>query len=206
LPFIYESFADSVRKGSEGVILSRARALNFDWEDFKNRINNELIANVGNFIHRTLTFIWTNYEGEAPKPEAHDDFDDEFEANIQKIVENVAMEISKIELSTGLRRIMEFSAFCNQYFQKKQPWKDKEKAKTCLYLCANAVRTLAILLEPYIPSSTEKLWKQLNLDGSVHEQNWDSASRLSIPEGHRINQPKVLFQRIETQEIEKLRS
>jgi methionyl-tRNA synthetase len=180
--------------------------VNFDWEDFKNRINNELIANVGNFIHRTLTFMWTNYKGEVPKPGDYDHLDDEFEENIQKIAGKVAVEIDKIELGRGLRTIMEFSTFCNQYFQRKQPWKAKEEAKTCLYLCANAVRTLAILLEPYIPFSTDRLWQQLNLDSSVHKQDWDSSSRLSIHEGHRINQPKVLFQRIQTEEIEKPRS
>jgi methionyl-tRNA synthetase len=180
--------------------------VNFSWEDFKNRINNELIANVGNFIHRTLTFIWTNYEGEVPKPEAYDDLDNEFRESIQKIAANVAMEIENNELSRGLKTIMEFSTVCNQYFQRNQPWKDKAKAKTCLCLCANAVRTLAILLEPYIPFSAEGLWQQLNLDGSVHKQDWDSASRLSMPEGHRINQPKVLFQKIQAEEIEQLRS
>lgn len=180
--------------------------VNFSWEDFKNRINNELIANVGNFIHRTLTFIWTNYEGEVPKPEAYDDLDNEFKENIQKIAANVAVEIENNELSRGLKTIMEFSTVCNQYFQRNQPWKDKAKAKTCLYLCANAVRTLAILLEPYIPFSADGLWQQLNLDGSVHKRDWDSASRLSMPEGHRINRPKVLFQKIQAEEIDRLRS
>jgi len=179
--------------------------VNFDWEDFQKRINNELLANIGNFIHRTLTFVWTNYDGEVPRPRAHDESDKEFEEKINKIAEDVAKEIDKIELSRGLRKIIEFSTFCNQYFQRKQPWTDKEKAKTCLYLCVNAVRTLAILAEPYIPFSVEKLWQQLNLEGSVHEQDWDSASKLTISGGHRINQPKVLFKRVEDEDIKRER-
>jgi methionyl-tRNA synthetase len=75
--------------------------VNFDWDDFKNRINNELIANVGNFIHRTLTFIWTNYEGEVPKPKAYDDLDIDFRENIQKIAEKAVADIDRIELSRG---------------------------------------------------------------------------------------------------------
>ncbi|MCZ2856706.1 MAG: class I tRNA ligase family protein, partial [Candidatus Bathyarchaeota archaeon] len=168
-----------------------------------NRINNELIANIGNFIHRTLTFTWANYEGTVPVPKQHDSLDREFANKIEAVAREVGAEIEKVELSRGLRRIIEFSAFCNQYFQRKQPWVNKEQAKTCLYLCINAVRILAILLAPYTPFSTEKLWQQLNLKGSVHEQSWSSALELTIPSGHKINKPKVLFRKIADEEIEK---
>jgi methionyl-tRNA synthetase len=177
--------------------------VNFDWSDFQKRINNELIANVGNFIHRTLTFIHANYGGKIPKPNAYDILDRQLREKIGKIAEDVAQELDKNELSRGLRKIIEFAAFCNQYFQQKQPWVDKENAKTCLYLCANATRTLAILLHPYLPFSTERLWQQLNLRGEVQEQNWKNASELAIPAEHQINQPKVLFRKIEDQEIKR---
>ena len=177
--------------------------VNFDWEDFKNRINNELIANIGNFIHRTLTFTWANYDGKVPEPEQYNDLDREFENKIKTVASEVGAEIEKIELSRGLRKILEFSTFCNQYFQRKQPWTSKEKAKTCLYLCINAVRSLAILLTPYTPFSTEKLWQQLNLEGSVHKQSWSSASELKIQSGHKINKPKILFRKIDEEEIKK---
>jgi len=65
------------------------------------------------------------------------------------------------------------------------------------------VRSLAILLTPYTPFSTEKLWQQLNLEGSVHEQSWSSASELKIQSGNRINKPKILFRKIDEEEIKK---
>jgi len=180
--------------------------VNFDWVDFQKRINNELIANVGNFIHRTLTFIWTKHGGEVPKPQKnYDALDNEFVAKISSVAEDVGEEVERNELSKGLRKIVEFSAFCNQYFQKKQPWVEADKAKTTLHLCVNAVRSLAILLEPYTPFSAEKLWQQLNLEGSVHEQDWNSASQLKIKSGHKIAQPTVLFQKIPNADIEKER-
>jgi methionyl-tRNA synthetase len=179
--------------------------VNFDWQDFQKRINNELLANIGNFIYRTLTFIWTNYNGKVPNPNAYDDLDKGFEDKINRIAPDVAQEIEKIELSKGLRKIVEFSTICNQYFQRKQPWTDKEKAKNCLYLCVNAARSLAILLQPYIPFSTEKLWQQLNLKGDVKEQKWASASKLAISDGHRINQPTVLFKKVEDEAIKEER-
>jgi len=177
--------------------------VNFDWEDFRNRINNELIANIGNFIHRTLTFTWTNYDGKVPEPIQYDNLDHEFENKIRTVASEIGAEIEKIELSKGLRKILEFSTFCNQYFQRRQPWTDKGKAKTCLYLCVNAVRSLAILLAPYTPFSAENLWQQLNQDGSVHKQSWSSALELTIPGGHKINKPKILFGKVTEGEIEK---
>jgi methionyl-tRNA synthetase len=180
--------------------------VNFDWADFQKRINNELIANTGNFVHRTLTFIWTKYQGKVPEPQKnYDVLDNEFLGKIKTVADDVGKEIENNELTKGLRKIVEFSAFCNQYFQKKQPWTDIEKAKTTLYLCVNAVRSLAILLEPYIPFSAEKLLQQLDLQGSIHKQDWDSAAQLKIEGGHRINEPKVLFQKIPDEDIEKER-
>ncbi len=177
--------------------------VNFDWEDFQARINNELIANIGNFIHRASTFIWAKYDGKVPKAETYDGLDREFEEKIKAIANDVGEEIKKGELNKGLRKILEFSSFCNQYFQQKQPWADKENAKTCLYLCVNAVKSLAILLEPYLPFSAEKLWKQLNLKNSVHNQNWSSASKITIKSGHKINEPRILFRKVQDEEIRK---
>jgi methionyl-tRNA synthetase len=176
--------------------------VNLDWDDFQKRINNELIANIGNFIHRTLTFVWTRRDGVVPHAQAYDSLDNELLEKIKNIAANVAEDLERNELSKALRKIVEFSAFCNQYFQKKEPWADAEGAKTALYLCANALHSLAILLEPYTPFSTEKLWSQLNLQGSVHGQRWHSASELTVESGHKINEPKVLFQKIPEKIVE----
>jgi methionyl-tRNA synthetase len=176
--------------------------VNLDWDDFQKRINNELIANIGNFVHRTLTFIWVRHKGIVPHPETYDSLDNEFLGKIRNVAGNVAEEIERNELSKALRKIVEFSAFCNQYFQRKEPWVGAEGATTALYLCANAVHSLAVLLEPYTPFSAEKLWSQLNLQGSVHKQEWSSASQLTVEGGHRINKPKVLFQKIPEKAVE----
>lgn len=158
------------------------------------RTNNELVANIGNFIHRTLTFIWNNFKGKIPEPEKFDDLDKSLENSIKTIADDVRKTIEENKLDKALKTIADFSSFCNQYFQKKEPWKTKNK--NCLYLSVNAVGSLAILLEPYIPLSCEKLWKQLNLTGNVHGQKWDSASQLEIKPNHKINKPEILFKKI----------
>jgi len=177
--------------------------VNFDWKDFQGRVNNELVANLGNLVHRTLTFIWSRFNGKVPQPDQFDDLDKEFQDRIEALGAQVGKELSRIELDRALKRILEFSSYCNQYFQKKQPWTDVKRAATCLYLSANAVRSLAILIEPFIPNSAEALWELLNLKGSASDQDWNSISSLQIVPGHEIRKPKVLFRRIEDAEIEK---
>jgi len=201
--FLDEFSADYLRYYLS-IITSYAQTdVNFDWKDFQSRINNELVANIGNFIHRTLTLIWSKFNGIVPDPEKYDKIDTTFEEKIWKVEEDVGKQLENLELEKALKKILEFSVHCNQYFQKNEPWSNEKRAINCLYLSVNAVRALAILLEPYLPFSAENLWKQLNLEGSIHEQNWDSISKMQIASGHKINKPKILFKKIEDEEIKK---
>ena len=199
--FLNQFPADYLRYYLAAITTYSPSDVNFDWEDFRARINNELIASIGNFIHRTLTFIWSNYDGAVPRPGEFDASDIEFEAAIKKVADEVGEELEKNELSRALKRILDFTKSCNQYFQGKEPWTNKEDAGNCLYLCINAVRSLAILLAPYLPFSTEILWEQLNLRGSIHRQRWASASELAVKDGHSINRPEILFNRVEEERI-----
>ena len=92
-----------------------------------------------------------------------------------------------------------------QYFQTNSPWANKDTSNTTVYVSVNAVRSLAVMLEPFIPFSSEKVWAQLNLEGdsSVHEQNWESAKDIrAIPPGHKLGKVAPIFRKIEAKEIE----
>lgn len=176
--------------------------LNFGWEDFAARINNELIANVGNFVNRALSFAQTKFNAVVPEPKGNDDADNESINEIKKITSEVSELLDKNEIDKALKRILKFSASFNQYFQKKEPWANVDGANNCIYISVNAVHTLAIVLEPYLPFSAEKIWKQLNLGGSVHEQKWDSASELLVKPNHKLGSVEPLFKKIDAKEIE----
>jgi len=175
--------------------------LNFDLDDFAARINNELIANVGNFVNRALSFTQTKFNGIVPEPKEHDDADKESINEISKMPAEAGELIKANEIDKTLKRILKFSAHFNQYFQKKEPWANIESATTCIHISVNAVRSLAIVLEPYIPFSAEKMWQQLSLAGYVHEQNWDSASQLLIKPKHKLGNIEPLFRKIAEKEI-----
>jgi len=176
--------------------------VNFDWKEFAAKINNELVANIGNFLYRVLSFVYTRFDATIPRPKDPDELDAELVLKIKEATQNSGNYIEKNELDKGLRTIVELSTFCNQYFQRKEPWKRVENAANCLFYAANATRSLAILLHPYIPYSTNELWAQLRLEGSVDEQRWDSAKEILLEAGHKISKPKVLFQKISEDELQ----
>jgi methionyl-tRNA synthetase len=177
--------------------------LNFDWDEFAAKINNELLSNIGNFVNRALSFTNKKFDSIVPKSNQYDSLDNTIIELIDSIANKVGALIFNNEIDKGLKKILAFSNSLNQYFQGKEPWRDQEQAKNCIYISVNAVRTLAILLAPYLPSSAEKIWKQLNLADSVSEQEWDSASQLLIDEGHQINKAEPLFTKIDVKEQKK---
>jgi len=173
--------------------------VNFDWDEFQSKINSELINNIGNFIHRTLTFTWRSFNGRVPKPGGYDELDSEMLIQIKDLEVDLTKLMDSLEFDKALRRIIEFSSFCNQYFQRKEPWKTVDP--NCIYLSINATRTLAIVLDPFIPFSMRKLWNMLNMPGNIHNEYWSTAFKLEVREGHEISKPQPLFRRIEDDEI-----
>ena len=175
---------------------------NFDWDVFIERINNELIANIGNFIHRTLSFIKATFDGSVPEPTVYDDVDLSTINRISGISDVVGTAIAKNEIENAMREILDFSSSLNRYFQKKKPWEESHSSQNTLYVSANAVQSLAILLEPFIPNSAERIWDQLGLDNNIHNQNWSRASRLDMSAHHKIGEIQPLFQKIERRKLD----
>ncbi len=183
--------------------------LNFDWDEFASRVNGELIDNIGNFINRALSFAG-RYGIREVREDYYDGEDRESIKEIERIAYEVGTIIERNELDKGLRRILAFASHFNQYFQSREPWsnikspnkEDQGRAYNCIYVSVNAVHSLALLLAPYIPSSAERIWAQLGMDGSVHEQQWDDASRLMIRVGHKVGSVKPLFRKITREEVE----
>ncbi|HEU0047936.1 MAG TPA: methionine--tRNA ligase [Nitrososphaera sp.] len=174
--------------------------LNFDFDAFYERINNELIANVGNFVNRALSFTQKSFSGRVPEPS---DVDDSLEKELAGAVHEIGDLLAANQIDKALKRILKYSSFMNQYFQANAPWANKNSANTTLYVSVNAVRSLAILLEPFIPFSCEKIWIQLKLDGSVHKQAWESAKDIrAIAPDHELGRIEPIFRKIEAKEIE----
>ena len=174
---------------------------NFDWNDFEKKINNELIANIGNFVNRTLTFIKKNFDNVIPNPKEYDELDKNALTEIEIIGKTVGDFISSNEIDKALKSILSFSSSFNQYFQKKEPWKNPEQSGSTLYVSINAVRSLSILLAPFIPFSADKIWKQISLEGNIHEQNWESIGTILLKPGHKLGDIEPIFKKVDNDKI-----
>ena len=178
--------------------------VNFDWDVFFSNINNDLIDNIGNFVNRTLSFTQKTFDGIVPEPRVYHEEDRNAIDAIMNIAKQTEEFLKRAESDKALKTILKFSNFFNQYFQKKEPWANKNSsAATTLYISINAVRALAILLYPFIPNSAEKIWSQLNNDYKLQEESWESLSLLKILPSHRIGNISPIFKKIERKEIEK---
>jgi methionyl-tRNA synthetase len=172
----------------------------FSWDDFAKRHNDELADILGNFIHRNLSFI-TNYcESKIPTPEELGEQDREALNKIQETSSQISRSIEEFNFHTALKHIMDLAAYGNKYFNDREPWKylknSKERAGTTLYIGAQLVKALGIMLEPFLPFTAEKIWKTLDMEGNVHEQSWKDIEK-ELPPGHVITRPHPLFTKID---------
>ena len=180
--------------------------LNFDWEQFSTKINSELIGNLGNLVNRVLGFTTKAFDGIVPEPEEFDEKDRESEKKIKSLAEDVGKLMQENHLDRALKQLMEFSAHFNQYFQHKEPWKKESGTNTCIYLSVNAIRSLAICLQSFLPKSSQKIWDQLGLTGNISEMDWTSMSELNLKSGHKIGTVTPIFSKIESSVIEQEQS
>jgi methionyl-tRNA synthetase len=196
--------SDFLRFYIASISLSTQDDINFDWDVFYNKINNELIDNIGNFVNRTLSFTGKNFNGIVPLPNKYDIDDQKSIQAIKDMCKANTEFLLNTETEKALKNILKFSNFFNQYFQKKQPWINKETSPTTIYISLNAVGTLAIQLAPFIPYSAENIWKQLTDNkNNLWDQSWNDSSELLIKPGHTIGKNFPIFKKIEKTEIEK---
>ena len=189
------------------VVSPLNRDADFTWEEFARKNNDELADILGNFIHRTLTFTYQFFDGRVPQPGA--EYPREPLEKAEETVNNVGKLIEAHEYHRALREILDLAALGNRFFNESEPWRtiktDKSSSASTIYVADQVVKTLAVLMAPFLPSSAEKLWQTLNLEGSVHQQKWYDATRKLEP-GHEIRKPSPLFKKLEATELPKLGS
>ncbi len=171
----------------------------FTWKDFQEKINGELIGNISNLVHRTLSFIDRFYDGVVPEGEVDGELKDE----IAKRVAVIEAHFERSELREALRNICYLSSVGNKAFQDGEPWKNRtenpEQSASLLRTLIYLLRDLGVLLQPFIPSASAQLLSYLNSEGSL----WENMGEYSSIE--KINKPDYLFRRLEDDLIETLR-
>jgi len=184
-------------------VMPELKDTNFTWEEFAEKNNSELVGNLGNFVHRVLSFTHSNF-GHVPKAGELTDRDEEILDTIDKKVEKVGEFISQTKFKEGLRVLLELSREGNRYFNDQEPWsvikENEERCKTILNISLRIVKAVAIAGAPYLPNSMDTLWTYLNQEGSVHEHSWDE-HKVGIEECTELKEPKPLYKTIDFEDI-----
>ncbi|TKJ17894.1 methionine--tRNA ligase [Candidatus Woesearchaeota archaeon B3_Woes] len=167
----------------------------FTWEDFQSKINNELVANIGNLVNRTIIFINKFFNGKVPKGK----IDKKLVSKLEKEYSQIGKSLDNIKLKDGLKQIMNVSKVGNQFFQEKEPWKTKDQ--DALFTLANVVKDLAILIQPFLPKTSESIFKQLN----IKPQKWKELGKTTIKQDHKLNKGELLFKKLEDKEVKEFK-
>ncbi len=180
---------------------SHTKELNFSWKVFQDKVNNELVGALGNFLHRTLHFTHKNF-GAIPEGEV----DKEIFDKIGSTINTVISAFDEYEFKKATDAMMELAQYGNAYFQSNEPWqlikKDPDACRHVMKNCLQIGKALVILFEPVLPGNMENAWKQIGLQGDIHMARFEEAL-VEIPAA-RLDAPAILFTKIEDKKIKEM--
>ena len=185
-------------------VIPETRDTEFKWEDFQSKVNNELVANLGNFIHRTTTFAWNNFAGETSNREAGRESEELLE-KARSLAEEAEGLLEDVRFRDAVSKVLAIADLGNEYFQRSQPWvlvkADKAKCEEVIHSCLELCVTIGILLQPFLPRSAEKI---LDLLGAEEKSLGDIGKRHGTI---RIAaKPEVPFRKLEDPQVKLAKS
>ena len=175
----------------------------FTWKEFQARNNNELVAIYGNFINRVVVLTHKYYDGKVPSPGELNNEDQIVLDSVVNFQKKISDKIESFKFRESIKELMNLARLGNKYLADHEPWKliktSPERVNSIIYVSLQLVAHIAYLSEPFLPFTSHKLLKILNLKKS----NWSILRKESILiEDHNINQQELLFSKIEDSQID----
>lgn len=189
------------------TILPEFKDAEFTWKDFQDKNNNELVAILGNFVQRVFVLCHKYYDGRVPKPVfpsgAQGEQDVLLWAEVNALPGRIAEEVDRFRYRDALASAMQMARLGNRYLSDSEPWKlektDPERVRTILFNSLRIVAGLSVVLEPFLPFTTEKLRGMLGI-GVVP---WEEALRPDLVRpGSMLAKPEHLFKPIDDAAIQ----
>lgn len=175
----------------------------FTWKDFQTRNNSELVAIFGNFVNRTIVLTHKYFEGKVPQRGTLNELDNQTIEQIKQYPEKIGRSIEQYRFREALNELMNLARFGNKYLTENEPWKtiktDAERTATVLNISLQICANLAILSEPFLPFTAEKLRGMLNQDKAFW---YEAGNSELLEEGKQINPAQLLFEQIDDKQIE----
>lgn len=170
----------------------------FTWKDFQTRNNSELLSILGNFVNRTLVLTHKYFGGKIPARAALSELDRQVMAEMALFPGKIAASIENYRFREALNELMNLARLGNKYLTETEPWKvfstNPEQVGTNLNISLQICANLATLGEPFLPFTSAKLLGMMN--SGLFKWN-EAGSADLLPDGHQLNTPSLLFERIE---------
>ena len=177
-------------------IMPESSDSDFTWDSFFESNNNELVATFGNLVNRIQSLIKNNFDNEVPNFEKIDDKDNEMISEIKRSYESTGNFLEKRQFRNSLKEIMNLAKLGNRYIDQKEPWasikSDKQIAANTLWVGANLISNLGVLISPFLPKTSLKISSMFNFGNVIPEWKYREAKS-----GIKINNISPLFKKIE---------
>ncbi len=196
----------------------------FTWKDFQDRNNSELVSIFGNFVNRTWVLMHKLCGGKVPvlHPDVVDDKDRELVQEITNTAKKVGQLLEEFKFRDALFEVIDLSRKGNRYMQEKEPWivarqtaaepgqsatektevqiLAQKRIDNCMHLCLQLTANLAILINPFLPTTAKKMLGMMKLVDKVLD--WENAGKIKLLSvGYSLREPQLLFRKIEDAEI-----
>ncbi len=178
-------------------IMPEQKDSEFTWNDFRDRVNNELADILGNFVNRVFVLTHKFYNGIVPETGTVTETDTNVLNELNETFNTIGKKIEGYRFRDGLMEAMNIARLGNKYLTETEPWKlmktDPSRTATIMNQCLNLVARLTIALDPFIPYTTEKIRTGLNFN----DRNWTTGEQsVVLNPGHEIGQLPILFEKI----------
>ncbi|MFO8034619.1 MAG: methionine--tRNA ligase [Candidatus Bipolaricaulota bacterium] len=166
------------------------RDSSFSWEEFDKAVNGILVDNIANFVHRVLSFVWSQHDGVIP----NETTDPEVEQGIEETLQEMVSVLESGAVAGALRKVAMLAVQGNEFFQRRAPWRGGDTVAVAS--AAHLVKALAILLEPFIPMFSRDVYRLLKLERPLYEDATRSAAGTEL-----ASQPQPLVARVDVEDL-----
>lgn len=173
-----------------------------------HRINSDLANDLGNLFSRNLSMVFKYFDGLIPVPSVPQEIDQSLQGVSKKVLSQLSQHMNDLAFSKALTSIWEIVNAANKYVDETAPWalakkeKDRLRLATVLYQALESLRIIALLLAPFMPSNSEKMWLQLGIEENLWEKNLNEDGKWGrLKPGRKLFKPTPLFPRIDPQKF-----
>jgi len=185
-------------------IRPQSKDANFGWAELDRIVNSDLNDVVGNYVHRTLTFLKNNFSSAVPEPGPLGDEERALLASANEHGDRYLRLMDCFDIKEALKQVVELARKGNEFISVKEPWaqvkRDRMAAAATLYCACEVVYSVALMLYPFMPKSSSLLCGMLGLPSDPVKEGFGRLGTAALEPGHRLGSPSPLFAKIKVPE------